>query len=166
LTDKAAFWYLNGNVVVELLLKVIAVWQINFPVIFFLCMLQAVVPAWGAMLCVGDDGHVAIKLMTGCPLGSPGDICESRRNSGPCPCCISDADPRDCSDTSVFPFLRSLRSNIQKTPEVQSGAIVSVTGTHTCALSFVATNSSRNIRNPFFIESVTQFSISSVVLRI
>jgi hypothetical protein len=150
----------------ELSLKVNTVWQINLPVIFVLCVLQAVVPAWGAVLCVGDDGRVAIKLMTGCPLETPADTCESGRDAGSCPCCISGANPRDCSDTPVSPFLRSLRSNIQKTPETQSGVMVAVPGTHTCTLSVVATHSSRNIRNPFFIERVTQLSISSVVLRI
>ena len=129
-----------------------------------LCALQGVVPVWGTVLCVGEDGHIAIELTTRCSLDASDDTCESGRNVNACPCCISEDASRDCHDTLVSPYALSSRSNGQKTQSAHSGGAVTVTGIHASAISSVTADSSGNIRNPFLIESATQCSISSVIL--
>lgn len=131
-----------------------------------LCVFQVVVPAWGTVLCVGEDGHVAMRLSASCALKVSGETCESGPDAGPCPCCISGEAPRGCNDTLVSPYSLSAGSVVPRTPEAHSGGAVMVTGVHESAISCVMANSVAGIRNPFLIESPAHHGISSVILLI
>lgn len=117
-------------------------------------------------MCVGEDGHVAIELTARCALDATDETCESGRNVNACPCCISEDTSRDCHDMLISPYSLLSGSVVPKAPDAHFGGIVAVTGGHVFALSLVSANSYGNIQNPFFIESLTQYSISSIVLRI
>lgn len=145
----------------------LALRRTDFLLILMLCVIQGVVPAWGAVLCVGEDGHVAIELTIRCALDtSDDDTCESGRDVNSCPCCISEDASPACNDTRVSPYSLSSGSNVPYTQGTPSGGAVTVTGVHVSASSFVTANASGNIGNPFFIESVTHRSLSSVILLI
>jgi hypothetical protein len=140
--------------------------QTNFLLIFMLCVFQVVVPAWGTVLCVGEDGHVAMRLSASCVLEASGDTCQSSPDAGPCSCCISGEASRGCSDTLVSPYSLSAGSVVPRAPDAHFGGAVMATGVHESAISCVMANSSVDIRNPFLIESAAHCGISSVILLI
>lgn len=140
--------------------------QLNYSAVILLCLFQIAVPAKGAVLCIGEAGHVAIELITGCALQTPNDFCASGQGSRSCPHCIGEDDHRDCRDISPSTVSLSSRSSIPITPAIHSGWAVSATALHAGAPSFGKVGTSGYISNPFLIQSMTQRSFFCVVLQI
>lgn len=140
--------------------------RIIFWGLIMLCVFQVAVPAWGVVLCIGERGHVAIELMTGCTLKPPEDTCESSGEPGFCPRCYSEEDHGDCNDISPPPFSLSYRTKIHATPDIHNGWAVSSAGLRAGSPAFLAAANSGDIFNPFLIQNGTRHIFSCVVLQI
>lgn len=84
----------------------------RFPLIIVLAVILGVLPTWGAVLCIAEDGHFALELNLGdslnadpCGAGKPADAL----------CCLEAANGDDaCKDVSIVVSLITSRFQSQE----------------------------------------------------
>lgn len=80
-------------------------------IIFVVCSLLGIAPSLGSVLCIGDQGHVAVELLAECGLaGQSNTVFDSSKGTSSCQNCIEEDGPYTCNDTAISPAFLSPRT--------------------------------------------------------